>query len=105
MATLKSGAHRSQPLPSARAKKSGFSLAPIPRRAHTAFVRYRIEYPSATPSEKSVCHLGGCDASLQSAVLEARAGAGIAESHGADGFQIRDDFQGGSVVTWERFQR
>ena len=69
-------------------------------------MRYRIEYLTATPVEASVCIVTRFDSSLAAAVLEARAGATVAMTqHRADGFQIRDDFRGGGVVTWERFSR
>lgn len=67
-------------------------------------VRYRIEYLSAAPTEASVCGVATSDSSLASAVLQARVGANIARiQHRANGFQIRDQFQRGLIVIWERF--
>lgn len=66
--------------------------------------RYTIEYLTWTQEDAAVCSVVMCDASLASAVLQARIGATTARiQHRANGFQICDGWQGGRVAARERF--
>lgn len=76
----------------------------MPRPESEAVIRYTIEYFAGIEAKRLVCSTVFSDASLAAAVLTARAGANLARTrHRANGFQIRDKLQGGSIVASESF--
>jgi hypothetical protein len=67
-------------------------------------MRYRVEYLTWPPDEKSVCHILMPHAyTITGARKEALAEAGEARARGARGFQMRDLYKAGWVVALERF--